>query len=201
MIDMLTVITGPMFSGKSIELIRQVNRQKIAGKRVIVFKFSKDNRYSQTEASSYDGMSTWAIPVTTSEDIIARVEPDHEVVVIDEIQFFNDPVIELLLGYVQQGKEVIVAGLNLDFRAKPFFFQGGSRTMADLIVHADSIHALHAICTYKNGRICGAPATRTQRLRDGQPVSSDDPLVQIGSQESYEARCIRHHSVPPSKTV
>ena len=74
MIDMLTVITGPMFSGKSIELIRQVNRQKIAGKRVIVFKFSKDNRYSQTEASSYDGMSTWAIPVTTSEDIIARVE-------------------------------------------------------------------------------------------------------------------------------
>jgi len=192
---MLTVITGPMFSGKSIDLIRQVNRHKIAGKRVIVFKFSADNRYSQTEASSYDGLSTWAIPATTCEDVVSRVEPDHEVIVVDEIQFFDDPIIDQLLAYVQQGKEVIVAGLNLDFRARPFVFRGGTRTMADLIVHGDSIHALHAICTYKNGKICGAPATRTQRLRDGVPVGPDDPLVQIGSNENYEARCIRHHVI------
>lgn len=196
---MLTVITGPMFSGKSIELIRQVNRHKIAGKRVIVFKYSDDNRYSQTEASSYDGMSTWAIPAATCEELASRIEDEHEVIVIDEIQFFDDPTIDLLLSYVQNGKEVIVGGLNLDFRAKPFIFRGGSRTMADLIVHADSIFALHAICTYRNGHICGAPATRTQRLRDGQPVASDDPIVQIGSQESYEARCIRHHSVLPPR--
>lgn len=198
---MLTVITGPMFSGKSIELIRQVNRHKVAGKRVIVFKYSADNRYSQTEASSYDGLSTWAVPATTSDDISSRVEADHEVIVIDEIQFFDDPIIELLLGYVVSGKEVIVAGLNLDFRAKPFIFKNGNRTMADLIVHADSIFSLQAICTYKEGGVCGAPATRTQRLRDGKPVAADEPVVQIGSTESYEARCIRHHSVLAPKNV
>lgn len=193
---MLTVITGPMFSGKSIDLIRQVNRHKIAGRRVVVFKYSADNRYSQTEAASYDGLSTWAIPATTSEDVASRVEDEHEVVVIDEIQFFDDPIIDLLLGYVRAGKEVIVAGLNLDYRAEPFIFRGGSRTMADIMVHADSIHALHAICTNKTeGKICGAPATRSQRLRDGQPVGPDDPVVQIGSSENYEARCIRHHVI------
>ncbi len=191
---MLTVITGPMFSGKSIELIRQVNRHKIAGKRVIVFKFDQDARYAQTAAASYDGMTIWAIPVSTAADITARVEIDHEVVVIDEVQFFDNPIIEQILTFVRDGKEVIVAGLNLDFRAQPFIFRGGLRTMADLIVHGDSIFALHAICTYKeHGKICGAPATRTQRLRDGKPVSIEEAVVQIGSAESYEARCIRHH--------
>lgn len=196
---MLTVITGPMFSGKSIEMIRQVNRHKIAGKRVIVFKYSADNRYSQTEASSYDGLSTWAVPASTCEEISSRVELEHEVVAIDEIQFFDDPTVDLIQDYIRQGKEVVVTGLNLDFRAKPFQLRGGSRTMADLLVHADSIFSLHAICTYKNGHICGAPATRTQRLRDGQPVAEDDPVVQIGSSESYEARCLRHHSVLPPR--
>ncbi len=187
-----------MFSGKSIELIRQVNRHKVAGKRVIVFNFSGDKRYSGTaEAKSFDGLSTWSIPAASCDEISARVDAEHEVIVIDEIQFFDDPTIDLLLEYVQSGKEVIVAGLNLDFRAKPFIFRGSTRTMADIMVHADSIFALHAICTFKNGHICGAPATRTQRLRDGRPVAADDPVVQIGSQESYEARCIRHHSVAP----
>ncbi len=191
---MLTVITGPMFSGKSIELIRQVNRFKIGGKRVIVFKYGEDRRYAEAAAASLDGLTTWAVPAVSTEEIAMRVEADHEVVVIDEVQFFDDPIVELLLGYVKSGKEVVVAGLNLDFRSKPFIFRGGTQTMADLIVHADSIFALHAICTAKeSGKICGAPATRTQRLRDGEPVSIDEPVVQIGSAESYEARCIRHH--------
>ncbi|MCX6780714.1 MAG: thymidine kinase [Candidatus Magasanikbacteria bacterium] len=198
---MLTVITGPMFSGKSIEMIRQVNRSKIAGKRVIVFKFTADNRYSQTEASSYDGFSTWAIPASTAEEIFARVEPDHEVVAIDEIQFFDDAAVDIIFDFVKQGKEVIVTGLNLDFRGLPFELRGGTRTMADLLVRADSIMSLHAICTFKNGHICGAPATRTQRLRDGQPVAVDDPIVQIGSSESYEARCLKHHIVLPAQNI
>lgn len=193
---MLTVITGPMFSGKSIELIRQVNRHKIAGKRVIVFKYGDDNRYAQTAAASYDGLTIWAIPATTCADVVARVEPDHEVVVIDEIQFFDDPIIDQLIEYVLQGKEVIIAGLNLDFRAKPFVFRGGNRTMADIIVHGDSIFALHAICTHRDeGKICGAKATRTQRLQGGKPAPAGGPVIQIGSAESYEARCIRHHQV------
>lgn len=199
---MLTVITGPMFSGKSIELIRQVNRHKIAGKRVLAFRFADDNRYSQTDAASHDGLSMWAIPASTAADIASRVSAEHEVLAIDEIQFFDDPTVDLIKDYIRQGKEVLVTGLNLDFRAQPFQLRGGSRTMADLLVHADSIYSLHAICTYKNGHICGAPATRTQRLRDGQPVAEDDPIVQIGSSESYEARCLKHHSVlPPRRSL
>lgn len=197
---MLTVIIGPMFSGKSIELIRQVNRHKIAGRRVIVFKYSADNRYSQTAAASYDGFSTWAIPVNNSEEIAPRIDSAHDVIVIDEVQFFDEPILDLILEQVQQGKDVIVAGLNLDFRGEPFVFRGGNRSMADLIVRADAIISLQAICTAKiAGKICGAPATRNQRLRAGEPVPFEDPVIQIGSSESYEARCLRHHYVPHIK--
>lgn len=186
-----------MFSGKSIELIRHVNRQKIAGRRVIVFKYSADNRYAHTSAASYDGLATWAIPVTTAEEIISRVEREHNTVVIDEIQFFDDAIFDAIMQYVSEGKDVIVAGLNLDFRGEPFVLRGGTHTMGDLLVRADAIFGLQAICTAKiNGAICGEPATRTQRLRDGVPVPFEDPLIQIGSAESYEARCLHHHAVP-----
>lgn len=194
---MLTVIIGPMFSGKSIDLIRQVNRHKVAGRHVIVFTFVQDNRYASAAAASYDGMSTWAVPVSSAEEIEQRLDTSHEVVVIDEVQFFDESVLDLIEGLVREGRDVIAAGLNLDFRGLPFVFRDGTRTMGDLVVRADTIHALHAICTARmNGKICGAPATRTQRLRDGAPVKASDPLVQIGSQESYEARCIAHHEIP-----
>ena len=191
---MLRVIAGPMFSGKSVELIRQVNRYKIAGKRVMVFKYSADNRYSQTEAASYDGLTTWAIPAATAAEIESRVTLEHEVVVIDEIQFFDDATLGLVLEYVKRGMDVVVGGLNLDFRGEPFMLVGGKKSMADFMVRADTMHLLHAICTARvNGKICGDAATRTQRLRDGEPVRADDPVVQIGSTESYEARCLVHH--------
>ncbi len=193
---MLKVISGPMFSGKSVELIRQVNRYKIAGKRVMVFKFSADTRYSATEAASYDGLTTWAIPVSTAAEIESRVTPEHEVVVIDEIQFFDDNIVDLILSYVRRGMDVVVGGLNLDFRGEPFILQGGTKNMGDILGRADFIHLLHAICTARvNGKICGSEATRTQRLKNGEPVRADEPLVQIGSAESYEARCIAHHYV------
>lgn len=193
---MLKVIAGPMYSGKSVELIRQVNRYKIAGKRTIVFKYSADNRYSQTEAASYDGLTTWAIPAATAAEIESRVTPEHEVVVIDEIQFFDDATVALVLELVKRGLDVVVGGLNLDFRGEPFLLAGGTKSMADIMVRADTIHLLHAICTARvDGKICGDAATRTQRLRDGQPVSPTDPLVQIGSTESYEARCRAHHYI------
>lgn len=194
---MLIVITGPMFSGKSIELIRHVNRYKVAGRHVIVFKYSQDNRYSQTAAASYDGLSTWAIPASTAQEIIDRVTDDHDVVVIDEVQFFDDALFDAIQEYVVAGKDVVIAGLNLDFRGEPFLLQGGKRSMADFMVRADIIHSLHAICTGRdNGKICGGIATRNQRLRGGAPVPANDPLVQVGSAESYEARCVKHHIVP-----
>lgn len=194
---MLIVITGPMFSGKSIELIRHVNRYKVAGRHVIVFKYSKDNRYAQTAAASYDGLSTWAIPVATAQEIRERVTDEHDVVVIDEVQFYDDDLFDTIQEYVAAGKDVVAAGLNLDFRGEPFILQGGQRSMADIMVRADLIHSLHAICTGReNGKICGGIATRTQRLRNGAPVPANDPLVQVGSTESYEARCVKHHFVP-----
>lgn len=194
----MTVITGPMFSGKSIELIRHVNRLKVAGKRVIVFNFSEDMRYTSTaDAASKDGLTTWAVPTRNAAEISERVLPEHEVVVVDEVQFFDDATADLLLQYADEGREVLVAGLNLDFRGEPFVLQGGGRSMADLLVRADHIHTLSAICTHKiDGKVCGAHATRTQRLRGGEPVPANDPLVQVGAQESYEARCRQHHFVP-----
>ncbi len=196
---MLTVITGPMFSGKSIELIKQVNRHKVAGRHVIVFNYAADNRYAHAAAASYDGLSTWAVPVTSAEDVEQRLDKLHEVVVIDEVQFFDDGIIDLIERLVREGREVVAAGLNLDFRGKAFAFRDGTRTMADLVVQADAIILLQAICTAVfEGKICGAPATRTQRLRDGQPVAASDPLMQIGTEDSYEAHCVAHHIVAPS---
>ncbi|MBF8281029.1 MAG: Thymidine kinase [Candidatus Magasanikbacteria bacterium] len=196
---MLTVITGPMFSGKSIELIRRINRERVAGKRVCVIKFGEDDRYSKEHLASYDGYRSGAISATTTPDIIERGDPLAEVIVIDEVQFFDDAIIDWIMEQVAGGRKIICAGLNLDFRGEPFPFGYGSvRTMADLIVRADNILKLSSICTFRDtkGVICGVEATRTQRLKNNEPANWNEPTKQIGAQESYEARCVEHHFVP-----
>lgn len=196
----LTVITGPMFSGKSTELIRHIRREQIAEKEMQLFKFGEDARYASSEAlASYDGSTIHAIPVARTRDMIAAMKPETQLVVIDEAQFFDDVIIDYVSHLVDQGKRVLVAGLNLDFRGEPFPFGYGSRrTIADLIVRADFIVKLSAVCTYREvgGQRCGREATRTQRLCNGEPAQYSDPVKMIGAQESYEARCVRHHVVP-----
>lgn len=196
----LTVVTGPMFSGKSTELIRQIRREQIAEKEMQLFKFAEDVRYAPPEAlASYDGSTIQAIPVSRTRDLIARLQPETQLVVIDEIQFFDDIIIDYVSHLVDQGKRVMAAGLNLDFRGEPFpFGYGSSRTIADLLVRADFIVKLSAVCTYREqgGQRCGREATRTQRLVGGEPAHYSDPVKMIGAQESYEARCVRHHIVP-----
>ena len=126
-----------------------------------------------------------AIPVNDSAELLQRVDPAADVVAIDETQFFDAGIIEVCSQLAAQGKRVICAGLDTDFRGKPF------GPMPELLAVAERVDKLHAICM-----ICGAPACRSQRLIDGQPADYDDPIVLIGASESYEARCRKHHQVP-----
>lgn len=190
----LEVIVGPMFSGKSEELIRRVTRALIARQRVAVFKPALDNRYHATQVASHAGRSIEAVAVPdvaairahlSGEGELLSAEPEGvDVVGIDEAQFFGDDLIPLSLELAERGVRVILAGLDMDFRAEPF------GPVPELLARAESVEKLTAICT-----VCGAPATRSQRLIGGQPARYDDPVVLVGAQESYEARCRVHHEV------
>ena len=183
-----------MFSGKSEELIRRLTRALIARQRVAVFKPAIDNRYHASEVASHAGRTLEAVAVPDAQAIRAQLSGQGEllsaapegvdVIGIDEAQFFGPELVPLVLELADAGVRVILAGLDLDFRAEPF----GS--VPELLARAESVDKLTAICT-----VCGAPATRTQRLIGGQPAHFDDPVVRVGAQESYEARCRLHHVV------
>lgn len=179
------VICGSMFSGKTEELIRRVRRATIAKQKVQVFKPDIDTRYSIERVTSHNGEGFEAIPVKRSEDIFAKLEPDTTVVAIDEAQFFDPQIEQVTEKLAGRGVRVIIAGLDMDFRGEPF------GPMPVLICCADEVQKLHAICM-----VCGEPASRTQRLVNGQPARYDDPIIMVGASESYEARCREHHSVP-----
>lgn len=181
----IEVVCGSMFSGKSEELIRRVKRAEIARQKVQVFKPQIDTRYGLAQVSSHSGAHVNATPLQNSADIPGCVAPDTEVVAIDEVQFFDAGVVGVCETLAQQGRRVIVAGLDMDFRGEPF----GS--LPELMARAEEVTKLQAICV-----ICGAPATRTQRLINGVPARYDDPIVMIGASEAYEARCRACHAVP-----
>jgi thymidine kinase len=178
------VICGSMFSGKTEELIRRARRAQIAQQRVQVFKPVIDNRYGLKRVTSHDGKGLEAHPVTSSADVAQCVDHDTTVVAIDEVQFFDLGIVEVIDKLASHGVRVICAGLDLDFRAEPF------GPMPLLMARAEEVVKLHAICV-----ICGEEASRTQRLVDGQPARYDDPIIVIGAAESYEARCRDHHVV------
>ncbi|HEX2204245.1 MAG TPA: thymidine kinase [Longimicrobium sp.] len=180
------VVTGSMFSGKSEELIRRVRRALIARKRVQVFKPALDDRYSGVEhISSHAGSDVEAVPVSGSAEIAARVHPDTQVIAVDEVQFLDDGIVDVVSALADRGARVIIAGIDMDFRGEPF------GPMPKLLTIAETVDKLHAICVR-----CGAPASRNQRLVDGEPAPYESPVVQVGGAESYEARCRRCHDVP-----
>lgn len=182
----LEVISGVMFSGKSEELLRRLRRALIARKRVQVFKSRLDDRYAGvSRLTSHDGSQIDARPVATSREIRDLVNPETDVVGIDEVQFLDDGVVRLAQWLADRRVRVIVAGTDMDFRGRPF----GS--MGDLMAVADVVDKLHAICVK-----CGGAATRNQRLIDGRPAPPEAPIVHVGGAESYEARCRRCHEVP-----
>jgi thymidine kinase len=181
----IEVICGSMFSGKTEELIRRVRRAKIARQKVQVFKPAIDTRYGMEKVTSHDGLDFEAVPVDSSQAILDRIEPDTTVVAIDEIQFFGMDVLQLTDLLAERGLRIIAAGLDMDFRGEPF------GAMPALLSKAEQVEKLQAICV-----VCGAPASRTQRLIDGRPASYHDPVILVGGSESYEARCALHHIVP-----
>jgi thymidine kinase len=170
----IEVIVGPMFSGKSEELIRRLRRAEIARQRVQIFKPLLDNRYSENEIVSHSGLGIRSDLVRTAEEVLARVEPRTEVVGIDEAQFLGDAAVEVATKLADMGKRVIVAGLDTDFLGRPF------EPMPRLLAVAEEITKLLAICVR-----CGNPAVHTQRL-----VASEE-LIVVGASGTYEARCRR----------
>lgn len=192
----LRAIVGPMFSGKTTELLRVLRKYAIAGYRVILVKPSTDTRYSVQKVVSHDGLEMEALVVEPSYAGISRVADlllEHDVIGIDEFQFFeHSRELSRFLLELSERRLVIVAALNLDFRGEPW------EVVKEVLPYADDIRVLRAVCTYtdERGRKCGRPATRTQRLLDGRPAPYESPRVMVGGRESYEARCKRHHVVP-----
>jgi thymidine kinase len=182
----IEVICGVMFSGKSEELIRRVRRAIIAKKTIQVFKSHLDERYAGIyQVSSHDGRTVNAEPVDTTEQIARLLLPDTQVVAIDEAQFLDAGIVDLVTSIANRGLRVIVAGTDTDFRGEPF------GAMPQLLTVAEVVDKLHAICV-----VCGNPASRNQRLIGGKPARYDSPTIMVGSTESYEARCRGCHSVP-----
>ena len=178
------VICGSMFSGKTEELIRRVRRAQIARQKVQVFKPAIDTRYAEREVASHNGLQVEALPVEDTAQIRALLDPDTTVVALDEVQFFNDEVVDLCEELANRGVRVIVAGLDLNFRGEPF------GPMPELMARAERVDKLQAICV-----VCGGPASRTQRLINGRPAAYDDPVILVGAKEVYEARCRGCHRV------
>ena len=179
------VICGSMFSGKSEELIRRVKRAQFAKQKIAVFKPKIDNRYSDKAVVSHNGASFIAKPISHSIEILHHVEAEIDVVAIDEVQFFDEGIVRVVQQLADSGYRVITAGLDQDFRGEPF------GPMPTLLSIAEQITKLQAVCT-----VCGSPASRTQRLIDGQPASYFDPVILVGASEAYEPRCRHHHEVP-----
>ena len=184
----IEVICGSMFSGKTEELIRRVRRAQIARQKVQVFKHSLDARYAQREVTSHNGLQWEAIPVESVQQLRSLIEMDTTVVAIDEGQFFDEGLVDLCEELADRGVRVIVAGLDMDFRGEPF------GPMPQLMARAERVDKLQAICV-----VCGGPASRTQRLIDGEPAAYDDPVILVGADEVYEARCRGCHQVREKK--
>lgn len=181
----LTVITGSMFSGKTEELIRRARRALYARRSVQVFKQALDTRSEVTEIRSHSGVPHEAIAVSTSEELLEKVEETTDLVAVEEAQFFDEGIVEACRRLADSGYDVISTGLDMDFRGEPF------GPMPALMAEADEVVKLRAICAR-----CGRDASRSQRLIDGRPAIASAPIILVGAEESYEARCRHCHEVP-----
>jgi thymidine kinase len=196
-IGAIELITGPMFAGKSEELIRRLKKLIIAGFKTQVFKPEIDDRYSVECISSHNKSILKAQNVSSTKDILNSLDADTEVIGIDEVQFLDSDIVEFLDRWADSGKIAIVSGLDLDFKCEPFLFSDKKLNFSNLMVISDTIIKLTAICMFKeeNG-ICGLDATRSQRLIEGKPASYFSELVMVSASELYEPRCRKHHCIP-----
>ena len=173
----IEVVCGSMFSGKTEELIRRLRRAAIARQKVEIFKPKIDNRYSSADIVSHDKQKIKSRVIEKPDEIL-KYALEAQVVGIDEAQFFDDSLIGVCQTLANMGKRVIIAGLDMDYRAKPF------GPMPQLLAIAEYITKTHAICV-----ICGNPANYTQR------TTKDTKKVVVGASDIYEARCRNCHEV------
>lgn len=181
----IELICGSMFSGKSEELIKRVTRAQFAKQQIAVFKPMIDDRYAKEAVVSHNGRSVIATPIARSAEIFNYLDQSIDIIAIDEVQFFDEEIIDVSQHLANSGYRVILAGLDQDFRGEPF------GPMPVLLSLAESVTKLQAVCA-----VCGSPSSRTQRLIDGNPASYDEPVILVGASESYEPRCRHHHEVP-----
>ena len=172
----LEVVTGPMFSGKTEELIRRVRRAQLARIKVQIFKPAIDTRYDKSNVVSHSSQSVVARPVERALEILQNLYDSTRIVAIDEAQFFEEEIVTVVAKLTRRGYRVILAGLDLDYRGIPF----GS--MPALLAMADEVMKYQAICT-----ICGGPASKTQR------IMPEEGQILVGESSTYEARCRAHH--------
>ena len=187
------LITGCMFSGKTDELLRLIRRAEIAGRRVLLVRPAIDDRTADGAIESRSGHAYQALTVRDSSEIPPIVTAARaSVVAIDEAQFFDDGLPETAELLAAEGRSVLISGLDQDFLGRPF------NAMPTLLALADQVTKLTAICT-----VCGADATRTQRIVGGRPAAADDPLIVVGgmNDDRYEARCRAHHVVGTARGV
>ncbi|NLM04536.1 MAG: thymidine kinase [Clostridiales bacterium] len=181
----IEVIVGPMYAGKSEELIRRVNRAKIADLVVLAFKPSIDDRYKKDMITTHSGKELECYVVKDTSEIKKYIEErEFDVLAIDEVQFFGDEIVDICEKAAENGKRVIVSGLDMDFRGEPF------GVTPYLMAIAEHVTKLTAIC-----KVCKIPATRTQRLVNDKPAKYTDPVILVGAKESYEARCRQCHII------
>jgi len=180
----IEVITGSMYAGKTEELLRRIKRIEYAKKSYYLFKPKIDNRYSEDEVVSHNNTKAHSILIENPYEIFDHLKDKPYAVAIDEVQFFNHDIIDVCEKLADNGIRVIVAGLDRNFRGEPF------GPMPELLARAEYVTKLNAIC-----QVCGAPATRTQRIINGKPAHYDDPVILVGAKEHYEARCRHCHVV------
>lgn len=185
----LVTIYGPMFSGKTTELLRLLDRAVWAKRKPMLFKPAIDNRYGEAEVVTHTGWKNDAVVVEDSQDLLfkallGQAQEAATDIFIDEGQFFDEGLVAAVRTLTNKGLNVFVAGLNTDFKNDTW------PVMASIIALADRVVRLTAVCS-----VCGADATRTQRLIDGVPAKVTDPVVVLGAVEMYEARCRSCHEV------
>jgi thymidine kinase len=180
----IELITGSMFSGKTDELIKRVEKADLAGETVQVYKPVIDDRYGDEIIGAHNGRSWEAKPIDTEN--LETLDAGVDVVAIDEANFFPDQLVEKAQTLADNGVRVIVSGTDQTFRGEPW------SPVPELCAAAEYVDKLRAVCACDN---CGRPATRNQRLIDGEPAHKDDPTVMVGAEESYEARCRECHTL------
>ncbi len=185
----IEVISGCMFAGKTEELIRRIKVLEFANQKILVFKPKIDNRYSESKVMSHAGSFVNSIVINDASEILKHVTEDVQVVAIDEVQFFGPQVVEICEMLANKGIRVMAAGLDMDFKAEPF------GVMPSLMIGAEFVTKLTAVCNK-----CGSPATRTQRIINGNPASYNDPIILVGASENYEARCRHCHEIKDRPT-